>query len=99
MSDATGNRDHATVLPSVGAQHILEIPRHHTHNLHSNAIMEDTTMLEGSQGLFEEQSFTIIPNGLSDHDLDQVCDASKMCRKTTDAFYSYENRSSASAVP
>jgi hypothetical protein len=40
--------------------------------------MEDSTMLEASQGLFEGQHFTIIPNGLSDDRLDEVCHASKM---------------------
>ncbi|KAL5116771.1 regulator of Ty1 Transposition [Pleosporales sp. CAS-2024a] len=34
--------------------------------------MEDTTMMEGSQGLFEEQRFTIIPHGLSDGQLDKL---------------------------
>jgi hypothetical protein len=61
--------------------------------------MEDTTMLEGSQGLFEEQSFTIIPHGLSDRDLDEVCDASKIYPSTTDVFYSYENRLTANTAP
>jgi hypothetical protein len=61
-------------------------------DLHPHAIMEDTIMLEASQGLFEEQSFTIIPNGLSDHDLDEVCDASEIHTSTTDAFDSYENK-------
>ena len=32
-------------------------------------------MLEGSQGLFEELSFTIYPNGLSEDRLRQVRDA------------------------
>ncbi|KAJ4326081.1 regulator of Ty1 Transposition [Neodidymelliopsis sp. IMI 364377] len=36
--------------------------------------MEDTTMLEGSQGLFEEFNFTIIPNGLSEDRLRQLQD-------------------------
>lgn len=35
-------------------------------------IMEDTTMLDDSKGLFGEHSFTIIPNGLSEDRLDQV---------------------------
>jgi hypothetical protein len=39
--------------------------------------MEDTTMLEGSQGLFEEASFAIIPNGISEDRLEEVCDASR----------------------
>jgi hypothetical protein len=56
-------------------------------------------MLEGSQGLFEEQSFTIIPHGLSDRDLDEVCDASKIYPSTTDVFYSYENRLTANTAP
>ncbi|KAF2131627.1 hypothetical protein P153DRAFT_336084 [Dothidotthia symphoricarpi CBS 119687] len=34
--------------------------------------MEDSTMLEGSQGLFEELTFTLIPNGLSDDRLRQL---------------------------
>jgi hypothetical protein len=56
-------------------------------------------MMEASQGLFEEQSFTIIPNGLSDDRLDKVCDASRMERSTTDAFYSFASRSQLSVVP
>ena len=42
--------------------------------------MEDTTMLEGSQGLFEELNFTIYPNGLSEERMRQVCDASDQFR-------------------
>ncbi|CAO2650493.1 Nn.00g017850.m01.CDS01 [Neocucurbitaria sp. VM-36] len=34
--------------------------------------MEDTTMLEAAQGLFEELSFTIIPNGLSEERLKKI---------------------------
>ncbi|KAJ4367427.1 regulator of Ty1 Transposition [Neocucurbitaria cava] len=34
--------------------------------------MEDTTMLEGSQGLFQELSFTIIPNGISEERLKKI---------------------------
>ncbi|KAF2833518.1 hypothetical protein CC86DRAFT_365393 [Ophiobolus disseminans] len=34
--------------------------------------MEDSTMMEASQGLFEEHSFTIIPNGLSEDSLDKL---------------------------
>ena len=34
--------------------------------------MEDTAMLEGSQGLFEELTFTIIPNGISEERLKKV---------------------------
>jgi hypothetical protein len=48
--------------------------------------------MEASQGLFEEQSFTIIPNGLSDERLEKVCDAPGMERSTTDAFYSSVSR-------
>lgn len=40
--------------------------------------MEDTTMLEGSQGLFEELSFTIYPNGLSEDRLHEVRVASQL---------------------
>jgi hypothetical protein len=61
--------------------------------------MEDTTMMEASQGLFEEQSFTIIPNGLSDDRLDKVCDASNMAKVTTDACYSCASKSPPSTVP
>ncbi|KAH4016316.1 hypothetical protein HBH82_201290 [Parastagonospora nodorum] len=35
-------------------------------------MMEDATMMEGSQALFEEQSFIIIPSGLSDSQLDKL---------------------------
>jgi hypothetical protein len=35
-------------------------------------------MMEASQGLFGEQSFTIIPNGLSDDRLEKVCDAPRI---------------------
>lgn len=56
-------------------------------------------MMEGSQGLFEEQSFIIIPSGLSDSQLDKVCDASRTFEDTTDAFCSYEKISLVSAVP
>jgi hypothetical protein len=38
-------------------------------------MMEDSTMMEASQGLFEEHSFTIIPNGLPEESLDKVRDA------------------------
>jgi len=34
--------------------------------------MEDVTMLESSQDLFEEYNFTIIPNGLSEDRMRQV---------------------------
>lgn len=34
--------------------------------------MEETTMLEGSQGLFQELSFTIILNGISEERLKKV---------------------------
>ena len=37
--------------------------------------MDDTAMLEGTQGLFDEYSFTIIPNGLSEDGLAKVRDA------------------------
>ena len=33
-------------------------------------------MMEASQGLFDEQKFTIIPNGVSEDQLDEVRDAS-----------------------
>jgi hypothetical protein len=56
-------------------------------------------MMEGSQGLFEEQSFTIIPNGLADKELDKVCDASRLCGSATDAFHSCEKKSLQSAAP
>lgn len=56
-------------------------------------------MMEGSQALFEEQSFIIIPSGLSDSQLDKVCDVSRTLRNITDAFCSCEKRSPASAVP
>jgi hypothetical protein len=64
-----------------------------------DSTMEDTTMLEASQGLFEEQSFTIIPNGISEDRLDQVCDASRLGRIGIDAFYSCANKLLASAAP
>jgi hypothetical protein len=61
--------------------------------------MEDSTMMEASQGLFEEQSFTIIPNGLSDDRLDKVCDAPSMRTSTTDAFCSCANKLPLSTAP
>jgi hypothetical protein len=61
--------------------------------------MEDATMMEGSQGLFEEQCFIIIPHGLPDGQLDKVCDVSRIVRDATDESYSCEKRSPASAVP
>jgi hypothetical protein len=56
-------------------------------------------MMEGSQGLFEEQCFIIIPHGLPDGQLDKVCDVSRIVRDATDESYSCEKRSPASAVP
>jgi hypothetical protein len=47
------------------------------------AAMEDTTMLDGSQGPFEELTFTIIPNGLSEDRMRQVRDASGQLRSVT----------------
>jgi len=44
-------------------------------------------MLDGSQGLFEELSFTIYPNGLSEDRLREVRDASKYDRHVTDALH------------
>jgi len=43
--------------------------------------MEDSTMMDASQGLFEEHIFTVIPNGIPEDDLDKVCDASSTCRQ------------------
>ena len=43
-------------------------------------------MLDGSQGLFEELSFTIYENGLSEDRLREVRDASKFDRDVTDAL-------------
>jgi hypothetical protein len=40
--------------------------------------MDDTIMPEGSQGLFEENIFTIIPNGLTKDGVVKVCDAFEM---------------------
>lgn len=45
--------------------------------------MEDITMLEGSQGLFEELTFTLIPNGLSEERMRQVRDAFGQSRSGT----------------
>jgi hypothetical protein len=61
--------------------------------------MEDSTMMEASQGLFEEQSFTIIPNGLSDDRLDKVCDAPNIYTSITDACCSCANKLLLSAAP
>jgi hypothetical protein len=36
--------------------------------------MDHTVTLEGAQGLFDEHSFTIIPNGLSEDGLAKVRD-------------------------
>jgi hypothetical protein len=49
--------------------------------------MEDASMLEGSQGLFEEISFTIYPNGLSEDRLREVRDASGPLGIATNAPY------------
>lgn len=42
-------------------------------------------MMEASQGLFDEQKFIIIPNGISDDQLDEVCDASGTEGSSTNA--------------
>jgi len=44
-------------------------------------------MLDGSQGLFEELSFIIHQNGLSEDRLREVRDASKCDRHVTDALH------------
>lgn len=54
--------------------------------------MEDSTMMDASQGLFEEQSFTIIPNGIPEDGLNRVCDASRTSEGIIDAFYSCANK-------
>jgi hypothetical protein len=56
--------------------HLTSTPRNTLPTvLDPHAIMEDRTMMEASQGLFEEHSFTIIPNGLPEESLDKVRDA------------------------
>lgn len=70
-----GKRDQITarasrLSPRGIAAHQLTHATHATPT--SIAVMEDVTMLEGSQGLFEELSFTIIPNGLSEERLNKV---------------------------
>jgi hypothetical protein len=59
-----------------------------THNkTPSVTAMEDTTMLEGSQGLFAELSFTIFPNGMSEDRISQVRDASDRLGSVTNKPY------------
>jgi hypothetical protein len=98
VDDATGKRDYATDR-IIGDLHNHALPPCNTHYSTLVVTMEDTTMMEASQGLFEEQSFTIIPNGLSDDRLEKVCDAPRMERSIADAFYSSASKSLLSAVP
>jgi hypothetical protein len=64
-----------------------------------HAAMEDSTMMDASQGLFEEQSFTLIPNGIPEDGLDKVCDAPRTSEGIIDALYSCANRSPLRVVP
>ncbi|CAN9374574.1 unnamed protein product [Alternaria alternata] len=54
--------------------------------------MEDTTMLEGSQGLFEELTFTLIPNGLSEERMRQIEDDIKSAHGTVVPFSAPKGR-------
>ena len=65
---------------------ILLVLSQHDHVARSTTAMEDTTMLDGSQGLFEELSFTIYQNGLSEDRLREVRDASQFDIHVTDAL-------------
>lgn len=49
--------------------------------------------MEASQGLFDDQKFTIIPNGISDTQLDEVCDASGKIISTINALDSCADKS------
>ncbi|KAI1520847.1 BRCT domain containing protein [Pyrenophora tritici-repentis] len=54
--------------------------------------MEDTTMLDGSQGLFVDLSFTIYPNGLSEDDLREIEHAISNARGTIIPFNAPKGR-------